>query len=117
MRSYNIRVSIIVLILYLILLYFGAVLNRDSGISQTVKLELFWGYDQSEESIYIDKILNIAVFIPIGVLAGIVFKKYRVLKALLVGLLVSLTIELSQLTWKRGVFDIDDLSIIHLELL
>ena len=38
-----------------------------------------------------------------------VFKKQRVLKALLVGSLMSLTIEFSQLIWHRGVFDIDDL--------
>ena len=42
-------------------------------------------------------------------MAGIVFKKHLVLKALLVGSLMSLTIEFSQLIWHRGVFDIDDL--------
>ena len=30
-------------------------------------------------------------------------------KALLVGLLISLFIEVSQLIWKKGVFDVDDI--------
>ena len=109
MRFDKKKLGLVTLIAYIFFLIILAVLNRDSGTSNTVKSDLFWGYNNPPEYIYKDNILNIALFIPIGVLAGIVFKKHRVLKALLVGLLVSLTIEFSQLTWKRGVFDIDDL--------
>lgn len=35
--------------------------------------------------------------------------KYGLLKAILVGLLFSLTIECSQLLWKRGTFDVNDI--------
>ena len=54
-------------------------------------------------------ILNIVCFIPVGLLVRLLFEKHRWAKALLAGLLVSLTIELSQLIWHRGVFDVNDL--------
>jgi len=54
-------------------------------------------------------ILNIVCFIPVGLLVGLLFEKHRWAKAWLVGLLVSLTIESSQLIWHRGVFDVNDL--------
>ena len=97
------------LIAYIFILFFFAVLNRDAGDSAPVKLDLFWGYDNPPKYIVKDNILNIASFIPVGLLAGMVFKRHRPLKALLVGLSVSLVIECSQLVWHRGTFDVDDL--------
>ena len=38
-----------------------------------------------------------------------VFRRQRIIKALLIGLLVSIVIEGSQFMWHRGVFDVDDL--------
>jgi glycopeptide antibiotics resistance protein len=58
---------------------------------------------------YKDLILNIVCFIPVGLLVGLLLEKHRLAKALLVGLLVSLMIEFSQLIWHRGVFDVNDL--------
>lgn len=103
------RIWLIALIFYLIIVFFFGVLNRDSGTSNTVKLDLFWGYNNPTKSIYRDNIINIASFVPIGLMTGMVFKRYRIIKALLVGMLVSLVIEFSQLFWHRGVFDVDDL--------
>ena len=102
-------ICIIVLIAYIVFIFFYAVLSRNSGVVTPLRLELFWGYNNPPEHIYKDNILNIISFIPIGVLTGLIFKKNGLLKVMFVGLGVSLTIELSQLIWKRGVFDVDDL--------
>ena len=99
----------VALIAYILILFYLAVLNRVPVATNSIKLDLFWGYNSPPEYIYRDNLLNIASFIPVGLLAGIVFKKHRVLRALLVGLLVSLVIEFSQLIWSRGTFDVDDL--------
>ena len=56
-----------------------------------------------------DVINNILAFMPIGILVGLLSVRYRLLKAILAGLFLSETIECSQLIWKRGVFDVDDL--------
>lgn len=97
------------LIAYIVILFFFAVLIRDAKEVSSVKLDLFWGYNNPTKSIYRDNIINIASFVPIGLMTGMVFKRYRIIKALLVGMLVSLVIEFSQLFWHRGVFDVDDL--------
>ena len=102
-------ISFSILTAYILILFFFAVLNRDAGDWAPVKLDLFWGYNNPSEYIVKDNILNIVGFVPVGLLAGMVFKRYRPLKALLVGLLVSLVIECSQLVWHRGTFDVDDL--------
>jgi glycopeptide antibiotics resistance protein len=56
-----------------------------------------------------DVVVNIVGFIPVGTLVGFLSRRYRVMKALLAGVMVSLAIECSQLIWKKGVFDVDDL--------
>lgn len=97
------------LLAYILILFFFAVLIRDAREVSSVKLDMFWGYHNPPKYIYRDNILNIASFVPIGLMTGMVFKRYRIIKALLVGMLVSLLIEYSQLLWHKGVFDVDDL--------
>lgn len=109
MRLDTKKLGLFALMANIVFLFIITILNRDSGTSNTIKLDLFWGYNNPPEYIYRDNLLNIASFVPIGVLVGLTFKKHRVLKALLVGLLVSLVIECSQLIWSRGTFDVDDL--------
>lgn len=94
---------------FIIIFYFAVLIREESEVRTTFRLDLFWGYNNPNEDIIIDNILNILSFIPIGLLSGLLFKRYRVLKALLIGLILSLVIELSQLIWKRGTFDVDDL--------
>ena len=97
------------LIAYIVILFFFAVLIRDAREMSSVKLELFWGYNNPSKYVVRDNILNIASFVPIGLMAGVVFRRQRIIKAFLIGLLVSIVIEGSQFMWHRGVFDVDDL--------
>lgn len=95
------------LAIYFVLLFYLTVLSREPDKVNVVYLDLFWGYDNPQH--FMEKLLNIAIFIPVGLLAGFLFKRHRVLIALLIGLAVSLSIECSQLAWSRGEFDVDDL--------
>lgn len=92
---------------YVVVLLYLTVLSREPDKVNIVYLDLFWGYDDPQH--FKEKLLNIAIFIPVGLLAGFLFKRHRVLLALLIGLMVSLAIECSQLAWSRGEFDVDDL--------
>lgn len=91
---------------YIILLFYMAFLQREPKVTSVVQRDLH---------LYIyrylspDFITNILVFIPFGFLVGMLASKYRTLAAGLVGLFMSETIECSQLIWKRGTFDVDDL--------
>ena len=86
-----------------------AVVFRESSDKCTIWLDLFKGLNNPGPTGYRDLILNIVCFIPVGLLVRLLFEKHRLAKAWLVGLLVSLTIEFSQLIWHRGVFDVNDL--------
>lgn len=100
---------IIALIAYVIVTFNFAVFNREPMTTAVTRLVLFQGYVQPVDNSYRDIFLNIVGFIPIGMLFVLISKNYRILKALLFGMLLSLTIEISQLFWKRGTFDVDDL--------
>lgn len=100
---------ILILIAYVAVFFSLAVLFRESSDKCTIRLDLFKDLLEPGPDGYSDLILNIVCFIPVGLLVGLLFEKYRWAKALLVGLLVSLTIEFSQLIWHRGVFDVNDL--------
>ena len=103
-------VCLVVLMAYFFFVFYMAVLNRDIvDLKDPVRSDLFKNLLNPGPEGYRDLILNIVCFIPVGLLVGLLFEKYRWVKALLVGLLVSLTIELSQLIWHRGVFDVNDL--------
>lgn len=100
---------LIVLIAYILAIYYFAVLGRNTSDNSSIRLELFWGYFSQGENLMMDNFINIVCFIPIGMLVGVTNTKRKVAVALLIGLMLSLTIECSQYYWKRGVFDVDDL--------
>jgi glycopeptide antibiotics resistance protein len=52
---------------------------------------------------------NIALFIPIGFLASIVYPKMTWQKFLVLGITFSLVIELMEVVLRVGIFDIDDI--------
>ncbi len=103
------RIVILSLIAYIAVFFSVAVVFRESSDKCTIRLDLFNGLNNLGPDGYRDVILNIVCFIPVGLLVGLLSEKYRWAKALLAGLLVSLTIEFSQLIWHRGVFDVNDL--------
>ena len=103
------RIVILSLIAYIAVFFSMAVVFRESSDKCTIRLDLFKDLLNPGPDGYRDVILNIVCFIPVGLLVGLLLEKHRWAKAWLVGLLVSLTIEFSQLIWHRGVFDVNDL--------
>ena len=103
------RIVILSLIAYIAVFFSVAVVFRESSDKCIIRLDLFKDLNNPGPDGYRDLILNIVCFIPVGLLVGLLLEKHRLTKALLVGLLVSLTIEFSQLIWHRGVFDVNDL--------
>lgn len=98
------------LIVYLVITLCITLFCRDTVENGYISKELFWGYKSSDPAIrYGDNFFNILLFVPIGILAGIITPKHKILLATLLGLFLSETIECSQLIWKLGTFDVDDL--------
>lgn len=98
-----------ILIVYVLFLLYLAVFSREPANKSIVWLDLLGGYTHPRYNSISNGLLNICSFVPIGVLVGLISEKYKIGKALFVGLLVSALIEFSQLIWRRGVFDVDDL--------
>lgn len=81
-----------------------AVLTRSSQPEARVMLRLFWSYENWPEG-WEQIVANVAVFVPLGFLLGLLTGW----KGVLAGSGFSLLIELLQLLLRRGVFEFDDL--------
>jgi glycopeptide antibiotics resistance protein len=71
----------------------------------------FWSHDHSLEGyghLHPEVILNVLVFIPIGVLLGCASDKMKWWKALLFGASFSILIEVVQYVTRRGFAEFDD---------
>ena len=91
------------LIGYSFLILAETVLIRKPFMGVHLKLELFWSWQQW--NVQKEQILtNVAMFIPIGALAGWLWKW----KGLLVAAGFSIAIELLQLVTTRGLMEFDD---------
>ena len=98
----------VLLVVYLIYTFYLTVVSRESSGKDIIRTEWF------RDNIIVfftnsQNLLNILLFVPIGCLVGLATKKYKLVYAVLVGLFVSETIECSQLIWKKGTFDVNDL--------
>lgn len=98
---------------YLALVFF--VTNfRSAGIYRQVNLHLFRAWREALNNFsqhrWLNVLLNIAMFCPFGFLLPIMGRKFRRWYwTIPAGFVFSLCIELLQLAWARGVFDVDDL--------
>lgn len=89
---------------YVLIIIGETVLFRTSFSGQHFQPQLFWSYKvwsvQKEQII-----ANILIFIPLGILAGSLWKW----KGILVGLGVSAAVELLELVSQRGLCEFDDI--------
>ena len=84
----------VLLAVYLILTFYLTVFSRASSDKDLIRTEWFEGYKCTDERIlYEDNLFNILLFVPIGSLVVLVVKRYGLIKAVLIGLFVSETIE------------------------
>lgn len=109
MKGKKVLVFSVFLLVYILFLLYFALISRDPTAKYDVRLKLFWGFSHPSGNGYRDLFLNLLSYIPIGIMVGLIVKEYRIAKAVLLGFLVSIVVELSQLIWKRGFFDVDDL--------
>jgi len=106
----NVLFIIYLIALFWILLFKLGVHFSYMGISRSVNLIPF-----SEPLILNGKIdfgemiMNVIIFIPLGIYAGILFKKWIIGKKLFLFFLISLIIEVFQFILAVGVFDITDI--------
>ena len=99
-------------VMYLFFVISSTVLVRDATDLYSFDAPLFWSYTkilEGQTGYLIENILNVFMLMPIGILIGVGFDKSRINVAIIIGALISLMIEISQMLTKRGLFEFDDI--------
>lgn len=100
------------LALFLTLVFASTVFTRMPAMRR-YELLPFWSWQRvlvyGDEAILQENLLNILLFVPIGVLLSFVSEKFRLRHACLIGVIISFLIEVCQLVLCRGLFEWDDM--------
>ena len=109
--------AVLLFVTYLMIIYGSTVFMRQPGQRQA-ELELFWSWkvayhafkDGYTHTLFWEILLNIALFIPIGALLPLISgRKCHWWYALIVGIVISASIEGLQFWLCRGLFEFDDI--------
>lgn len=97
---------------YIALLYCSMVIFRPYSEEAGHNFTPFWSYDaihNGRAELLAENLMNVAVFIPIGILLGSLLRvKSSWLIALAVGIGISVSIEAMQYSFQRGFAETDD---------
>lgn len=105
-----ILVALLVAVVFLV--YCHTVFFRISDVGSGINLRPFWSYraDSSDlqSSLYVHNILNVLMFVPVGLLLGFAFNEIGWKRLLLVALCLSVSIEVLQFILHNGFSELDD---------
>ena len=99
------------LLFYVVVLYCSTVFFRTTTTIKHFPFDFFWHYEANGEkwiSLFPEVLLNVAVFIPIGLLFGVAFRRIKGWQVILAGMGISVGIELFQWFFRKGFADVDD---------
>lgn len=109
------KISFLLLVEYLALIFCSTVIFRRTIKNLPVKVIPFERYEKvlngASEHLEPELLMNVLVFIPLGLLIAAAFKGIKWWQALLAGLGVSLFIEFLQYCFNKGTAEVDD--VIH----
>lgn len=106
--------SRLVLAEFVLLIYCYTVIYRNTCDVFKYDYHPFWSYEAIQNGrteLFAENIMNVLVFIPVGLLIGLGFSKWPWWKAVGLGCLFSISIEAIQFFFKRGFCEVDD--VIH----
>lgn len=102
----------ILLIEYIVFLYCSTVIYRAVNLENNHNFVPFWSYvkiiNGSDLSLLPQNLMNVIVFLPVGVLGGGLFHKNALWKVVGIAAAISLSIETMQLILQRGFSEFDD---------
>lgn len=101
----------LLLVEYIFLLFCSTVFFRTTSELRKYDFQPFCSYkaiQDGREDLLAENIMNVVVFIPVGLLLSIAFKQVTWWKALLIGCCISVTIEALQFYFMKGLSEVDD---------
>ena len=106
------HIAMLLLIEYVFLLFCSTVLFRKtSAVIWGYDFHPFWSYAAIRQGLYSlisENIMNVVVFVPVGILLGIVIQTIKWWRVLLIGCGISICIEVLQFVTHRGFSEFDD---------
>lgn len=115
-RNKGLRVSAgLFLLFYVVVLFCSTVFfRRTMGATTRNWYDPLWHYrliGQGKVLLFPEVIMNVVVFVPIGLALGLAFRKAKGWQAIMAGTGISVGIELLQWLFRKGFADVDD--VIH----
>lgn len=106
-------VAIICLVVEIVAIAYFTIFFREQGESHTYELELFWSYKkwilEGSVAFGLEILNNIVLFFPFGFILTDALRRCPFWAVLLASVAVSGCIELSQLVFRLGLFEFDDI--------
>lgn len=103
--------SRLLLMVYLIVVYCSTIFFRNNNETFRYDFHPLWSYSLISDGrsiLLAENIMNVIVFLPIGLLIGLGFPKCSWWKTIGTGCFISITIEAMQFVTKRGFCEVDD---------
>lgn len=102
----------VVFCVYILFVIYVTVLNRER-INQSINFEFFWSYQyilkNKSVDIYYEVVLNILLYIPFGLLGANLILSDNKKNIIKYAAFVSILIEISQIVFRLGLGEIDDI--------
>ena len=107
-------VAVLLTVAFLAVVFESTVFARKPLPERQYELQLFWSWNkiffEGNSELLEENLLNCLLLVPFGVLLPAIFhKRIGWKRSFLYGFLISLTIELCQLVFRRGLFEWDDM--------
>ncbi len=108
----GIRYSLRLLVIeYVIIMLSSTVFFREERENYTFNYMPFWSFhaiSEGREELIGENVMNVVVFIPFGFVLAAAFSAMNCKRCMLIGCLLSVTIETLQLVFRRGFSELDD---------
>jgi glycopeptide antibiotics resistance protein len=105
------KIAGLILVGYVFVIYCSTVLFRTAADGNGHEFRPFWSYDAIENGrseLLAENMMNVIVFVPVGVMLGCAFRSMTWWKVLLIGCGISVSIEAMQYIFHRGFAETDD---------
>ena len=96
---------------YVLFLFCSTAIFREINEKQKFDFRPFWSYlaiKEGKEELLPEIIMNVVVFIPVGILLGCISKKIGIWLVISIGCGISILIEILQYVFKLGLCEFDD---------
>jgi len=91
---------------YISLIFCSTVFFRKVSKVHAFDLTPFWSYSQPE--LLVENVMNMVIFVPVGLLMGAAFRSMTWKMVMVIGLGLSIGIEVLQFVFKKGFSEVDD---------